>query len=239
MIVQACLNGARPPGFHPRLPLTIEAMARDGIACVAAGAGELHIHPRGADGREHLAAVDALMPAMRQACPGTLIGVSTGAWIEDDEAATRACIAAWRHLPDYASVNLSEPDAPAVMSLLREIGVGVEAGLSTVDDAERFIALEDHRRVLRVLIEVGEQDIDEADRIATDIVQVLTRAGVARPILLHGFDATVWHFIERAREQRWSTRIGLEDGRLSRDGRVTGGNADLVAEVVALYRAGG
>ncbi|RUX42332.1 3-keto-5-aminohexanoate cleavage protein, partial [Mesorhizobium sp. M7A.F.Ca.US.001.01.1.1] len=43
MIVQACINGARPRDFHPKLPLTAEAMASDAAACVAAGAAELHI----------------------------------------------------------------------------------------------------------------------------------------------------------------------------------------------------
>src|SRR5438874_6337212 len=101
MIVQACINGARRRDFHPKLPLTAEAMASDAAACIAAGAGELHIHPRSADGRESLAAVDETVLAVRRACPGTLIGVSTGAWIENDVTRTRAAIAGWRELPDY------------------------------------------------------------------------------------------------------------------------------------------
>jgi len=56
MIVQACLNGARGKVEHPRLPLTVEATASDAADCVAAGAGELHIHARGSDGRERLSA---------------------------------------------------------------------------------------------------------------------------------------------------------------------------------------
>ena len=81
MIVQACINGARPPDFHPALPLTADTMARDGAACIAAGAAELHLHPRGPDGRESLAgaAIGTTVAAVRQTCPGTLIGVSTGA----------------------------------------------------------------------------------------------------------------------------------------------------------------
>ena len=112
MIVQACLNGAREPGFHSRLPLTPEAMAADAVACLQAGAAELHMHPRGEDVVESLAAVDATVTRVRAACPGTLVGGSTGAWIENDIERTRACILNWSVLPDYASVNLSEPDAP-------------------------------------------------------------------------------------------------------------------------------
>jgi uncharacterized protein (DUF849 family) len=62
----------------------------------------------------------------------------------------------WRELPDYASANLSEPDAPVVMELLRGRGVGVEAGLASVADANRFVKLAHCDRVLRILIEIEE-----------------------------------------------------------------------------------
>jgi uncharacterized protein (DUF849 family) len=237
MIVQACINGARPHDFHPRLPLTAEAMASDAAACVAAGAAELHIHPRNADGRESLTAVDETVLAVRQACPGTLIGVSTGAWIENDVARTRAAIVGWRELPDYASVNLSEADAPGVMELLRQRGVGIEAGLATIADAERFVALADHGRVLRVLIEIDIQDLSAALDEAHGIAAVLERAEVRRPILLHGADATVWPFVELAQQKRWSTRVGLEDGKTLADGTVAKDNADIVAAAVAMFRS--
>lgn len=236
MIVQACINGARPRDFHPRLPLDAQAMASDAAACVAAGAAELHIHPRD-DGRESLAAVDATVLAVRQACPGTLIGVSTGAWIENDVERTRAAIADWRELPDYASVNLSEADAPAVMELLRQRGVGIEAGLATVADAERFVGLAGHDRVLRILIEIDTQDLAAALDEAHGIAAVLERAGVRRPILLHGADATVWPFVALARRKRWSTRVGLEDGKTLADGKMAQDNAAIVAAAAAIFRA--
>lgn len=238
MIVQACLNGARAPDYHAALPLTPDAMAADGAASVAAGAAELHIHPRGADGRESLAAVDETIQAVRRQCPGTLVGVSTGVWIENDVQQTRARIAAWRTLPDYASVNLSEPDAPAIIDLLHRMGVGVEAGLATVSDARRFIMQLDRNRVFRILIEIEEQDLTAADSITDGIAKVLQEADVVRPILLHGFDDTVWHFVRRARQHRWSTRVGLEDGCLTAAGRRAASNAELVADAVALFRQG-
>jgi len=236
MIVQACINGARRSDFHPKLPLTVDAMANDAAACVAAGAAELHIHPRGGDGRENLSAVDATILAVRRACPGTLVGVSTGAWIEKDEAKTRSAIAGWRELPDYASVNLSENDAPAVIALLQARGVGVEAGLATAADAERFIGLPDPGRAFRILIEIGEQDFAAAQKIAEDIAAVLARANLRRPILLHGFDATVWPFVTLARQRRWSTRVGLEDCKHLPDGTIAPDNIALVAAAVAVFR---
>ena len=73
------INGARASAYHPNLPYGREAMIADARACVTSGATELHIHPRDAQGRESLLAVDQLLLPLRQACPGTLIGVSTGA----------------------------------------------------------------------------------------------------------------------------------------------------------------
>lgn len=236
MIVQACINGARPAGYHPALPLTIAAMVADSAACVAAGAAEIHMHPRGPDGRESLAAVDETVAAVRRACPGTLLGVSTGDWIEGDAARTRERIAAWKHLPDHASVNLADQDAPAVMALLDRLGVGIEAGLATVADAERLVSIPDHRRVLRVLIEIEEQNLKAANAAADRIAEILARAEVRRPILLHGCETTVWPFVERARDRRWSTRVGLEDGCHLSNGDIASGNAALVSDAVAAVR---
>lgn len=237
MIIQACLNGSRRPEYHPRLPTTIEAMVRDAIEVVEAGAAELHVHPRGADGRESLAAADETVVAIRNACPGTLIGVSTAAWIEGDEKRTRQAISAWKNLPDYASVNLSENDAPAMMELMARKGIGIEAGLASVEDARRFVGLPIHSRVLRVLIELDtEKQFDQAARACDGILEALRQATVSRPMLLHGFDATVWPFVERARQLRLSTRVGLEDGKYLPDGSGAGSNAEIVAAAVALFR---
>jgi uncharacterized protein (DUF849 family) len=236
MIIQACLNGARSNDYHPKLPVTAEAVALDGASCISAGAAELHIHPRGPDGRESLMAVDEAIRAVRIRCPGTLVGVSTGAWIEGDEKRTRDCISAWRELPDYASVNLSEADAPDVIALLDRIGVGVEAGLATVADARRFVAIPNCDRVFRILIEPGEQQVEQADKIADGIEQVLGKANVRRQTLLHGCDRTVWHFVERARQRRWSTRVGLEDGCHLANGDIASGNAGLVANALQIFR---
>jgi uncharacterized protein (DUF849 family) len=236
MIVQACLNGSRAMGFHHRLPLTSEDIANEGASCIAAGAAELHLHPRGAAGKESLAAVDTTILSLRRACPGTLIGVSTGAWIENDEVHTRNCIAQWNELPDYASVNLSERDAPAVIELLQRRRIGVEAGLASVADAERLVELPDHRPFLRILIEIEEQDLGVARQVAASIAAVLDRAGLRRPILLHGVDATVWPFVEVARQRRWSTRVGLEDGKHLPDGTIAPDNAALVSAALAIFR---
>ena len=47
------------------------------------------------------------------------------------------------------------------MEKLRQRGIGIEAGLASVADAERLVTLDFGKRVLRVLIEISEQNIGE------------------------------------------------------------------------------
>ena len=237
MIVQACLNGDRPAGYHPRLPVTPSAIVADAVAAVAAGAAELHLHARDAEGRETLApdVVDPLVATLRARLPGTLIGLSTGAWIERDEDRRLACIGAWRQCPDHVSVNLSEAGAPAVIERLLRQGIGVEAGLTTVANAERLHMLGLGGRALRILIEIAEPEPAAALAAAEDIEVVLARAGLARPILLHGENATVWPLVHRAAERRFSTRVGLEDGQTLPDGTVAADNAALIRAALRVF----
>ena len=205
---------------------------------MAAGAAELHLHVRGPDGAESLApeAVDATVAALRARLPGTLIGISTGAWIEKDEDRRLAMIAGWSELPDHASVNLGEAGAPAVIERLHRRGIGAEAGLASAADAERLVRLGLGALTLRVLVEIEEQALDEAMAAADAILAVLARAGLRKPVLLHGFDATVWPFVERAARQGFSTRVGLEDGFALPDKTATPSNAALVAAAAATIR---
>jgi uncharacterized protein (DUF849 family) len=178
--------------------------------------------------------VDATITALRERVPGTLIGISTGAWIERDDDRRLVMIDGWRELPDHASVNLNEPGAPAVIERLCRRGVGVEAGLASVVDAERLVRLGLGRLCLRVLIEIEEQRLAEAMSMADGILSVLALAELQKPILLHGFDATVWPFVERAARDGLSTRVGLEDGSAVRDGSVAPSNAELVRAAVQI-----
>ncbi len=102
-------------------------------------------------------------------------------------------------------------------------------------DAERLVALGLGPRALRILIEVEEQDEAKALAVAEGIETVLVHARLCRPLLLHGLDATVWRFVARAAERRFSTRVGLEDGCSLIDGSTTPDNAALVAVAAALF----
>lgn len=225
MLLQAALNGDHGREVHGAVPVTPGELVRDAVACVAAGAGELHLHPRGPDGRERLEAevVDAVAARVRAAA-GVPVGVSTGAWIEPDPGRRAALVRAWR-APDHASVNVSEPGFDAVMRALLAAGIGIEAGVWSVADAERLAASGLGGRVLRVLVESAEP---------APIHAALDAAGLVAPRLQHGDGRAAWPVLEDAVRRGLATRIGLEDTRRLPDGRVAAGNAELVAAARAL-----
>jgi uncharacterized protein (DUF849 family) len=229
MIVQACINGNRDRAFHPAVPVTRETIVADAKAVIAAGAAEVHLHVRNDEGRETLRPdlVDATIDAVRRACPGTLIGISTGEWIERNDARRRDYLRALSAVPDHASVNYAEADAPRVVAAMRERGIGVEAGLATAADANRLIEM-GIGGVLRILIELDNQDIAGARAEQAAIEAVLARLPVHKPILLHGLDATVWAFVDAAFARGYATRVGFEDGRTLPDGSIAGSNSAIV-----------
>jgi len=238
MIVQACLNGGKRSSDHLAVPTTIQALVADGLKVLRVGASELHLHVRNASGVESLAPedVDATIKALREALPGTLIGISTGAWIEKDDDRTLEYVGRWSVPPDYASVNLREKNAPAVMETLHRRGIGIEAGIADKTDAQRLVRLGLDRLSLRILVEVGEHDVDRAHAITDEIMGVLRGAPFPRPILLHGDDASAWPLLRRAFESGYSTRIGFEDVKVLPDGSVAASNSELVAAAVQILK---
>ena len=84
-MIHACLNGDRPPGAHPPIPVTPDELARAAAGCVAAGAFMVHVHPRDEHGRETLAvrhvveAVTAIRPlGVATTSPGRSVASSSG-----------------------------------------------------------------------------------------------------------------------------------------------------------------
>src|SRR4051812_38320779 len=153
MLLQAALKGPYTKTDHPAMPVSVEELMRDAVACVAAGARAIHLHPRDDTGQESLDAVvvDAVVRKVRAAC-GVPVGVTTGAWIEPDLQRRLALVRAWR-APNYTSVNLSEPGATEIMKILIQTGIGIEAGVSTVEDAVRLGDSGLGAQVTRILVE--------------------------------------------------------------------------------------
>lgn len=228
MLLQACLNGSRVSGSHPALPVTPAELAREARASVAAGAGALHLHPRDARGRESLAdeVVAAALNAVRAACPGIPVGISSGFWILPDVQAQLAAVRAWTVRPDFVSVNGHEPHAEALAGTLLDLGIGIEAGVWNAEAVRAFLAWPNRERVLRVLVELPDRE--DSGPEAAALLGLLDGAGLTAPRLLHGEGRSAWPMLREAGRRGLSTRIGLEDTLGLPDGTPAQDNADLV-----------
>jgi len=240
--IQVCLNGGRPASDHPAVPVTPEQLAVAARDAVYAGADAIHLHPRNAQGEESLdvADVSAAVLAVRTACPHTQIGVTTGLWITGgDAAARRSAIHRWIYaepggLPDYASVNVSEPGFDDLADLLNGTGIAVEAGVWSVADADRLTGSRQARECLRVLVEVIGSPAEVCVGVADEILARLRAYRLRPPVLLHGENSAAWPLIAHAGRLGLATRVGFEDMLAGPDGEPVGDNADLVKTALRL-----
>lgn len=230
MAVKACLNGGREAAEHRALPLTPAELAADAVAAHQAGAFAVHVHPRGTSGEQTLdrSACDAAVAAIRRAVPGLPIGLSTAEAIDRDPFSRAAAIAAWREPPDFVSVNLSEAGWGGVVRAALHAGIGVEAGLSSPEDARELLDSPFTHRVVRALVEI-EGGVEEARAVAALIPSEVFQ-------LWHGYGQRTWEIVEAGALAGHDVRIGLEDVLVLPDGSAAGGNAELVACAVEIVQ---
>lgn len=235
--MQVCLNGKRTKAEHPAVPVTPAELASEAAAAVAAGAEAVHLHARNSAGAESVqpADVGAAVTAVRQACPSTPVGVSTGLWItHGDPAARQAGVASWASLctaarPDFASVNVSEAGWAEVVHTLAAAGIGVEAGVWSEADVRVLAGTPDLPALLRVMVEVIGAPTTTAATQGAQIVRSVRESTLhTTPLLLHGENAGCWPLISLAADLGLPTRIGLEDTTTGPSGEPVTGNADLV-----------
>jgi uncharacterized protein (DUF849 family) len=221
-VLKACLNGGVSRAEHPAVPITAAELAADAFEVRAAGADAVHVHPRDHHGRESLdpAVIADAVQAIREACPGLPVGVSTGAWIDDNRIAR---IERWTTVPDFASVNAHEDGALETARVLRDHGVQVEAGIWTPAAAHIYATTWD-TPVLRILVEI----MDDGHELE------LIMSRIEGEILLHAEGPAVWPILREATKRRLSTRIGLEDTKLLPDASPAPDNATLVEAAVAI-----
>jgi uncharacterized protein (DUF849 family) len=236
--VQVCVNGTRGGTDGTAVPLSPEAIAGSVAEAVAAGAADVHVHPKTPCGQDTLSprVLAVTIEAIRARVPVSVpVGVTTGAWAEPDPAARVARVRSWSVLPDHASVNWHEPGAEQVAAALIERGVGVEAGVwSGTDGAARFLRSPLGPKVLRVLAEVTDTGPASAGHSARALLSDLGEA-LGRPVLLHGEDAGAWPVLRLAGRLGLATRVGLEDTLLLPDGRRAASNAELVAAALSQW----
>ncbi|WP_188902502.1 3-keto-5-aminohexanoate cleavage protein [Deinococcus aerophilus] len=229
-MLKAALNGPRTPADHPGVPVTPAQLAQAARAAVAAGADALHLHPRAADGKESLQPDDVAqaLTAVREACPGVALGVSSGFWILRDAGARATAIRAWTVTPDFVSVNWHEPHSPELAALLLDRGIGVEAGLWTADAVRTFLEWPRRREVLRVLLELPDQPVRAYRAELLGMLALLNAADLDKPTVLHGLGQSAWPVLREAGRRGLGTRTGLEDTLTLPGDLPASDNAELV-----------
>jgi uncharacterized protein (DUF849 family) len=238
VLIQACLNGGTSRSEHPSVPLTPGELAASAREARREGAAAVHIHPRDSSGAQTLEAehVLAAVAAVRGAT-GLPVGVTTGIWTVDGDVDRRlALVARWTgtNRPDFASINVNESGTDALADLLTSLGIEIEAGVWTADDARRLADSTFGDRLLRVLLEPVDRVPAEAVATALDASAELRRLGIGVPQVHHGYGSATWDVLEAAAEAGFDIRVGLEDTTVLPDGTIASGNADLVAAAVRL-----
>jgi uncharacterized protein (DUF849 family) len=230
-LLAVALNGARSREEHPRVPRTPDELAREARASVEAGARVVHLHPYDDRGEETLEAepCEAALRAVRAVCPGTPISLSTSATIEPDPTRRRELIAAWTELPELVTANQGERGIVELCEHLLDRGIGIEAGLLSLADAEAFVRSTLPPRCARVLVEPLDSDPDDAVAHAAAMEQTLEQAGITLQQVHHGDGIASWAVNRRAVERGHGIRTGLEDTPLLPDGSLAAGNAELVS----------
>ncbi|MFC9583339.1 3-keto-5-aminohexanoate cleavage protein [Streptomyces yangpuensis] len=123
------LNGSRGASDGPAVPMSPQDLAESAVRAVAAGAGEVLVHPRTPCGRESLSprVVGPVLEVLRAAGVGVPLTVPASIGAEPEPAERQARVRAWTVLPDRAVVHFAEPGAAALALVLLERGVAVDA----------------------------------------------------------------------------------------------------------------
>jgi uncharacterized protein (DUF849 family) len=234
-MLQVALNGGRSRSEHPRVPRTPEELAADCRACVAAGARVLHLHAYDGE-RETFAAEPsaAALRAVRAACPGIPISLSTSAAIEPDPERRLALITGWTELPELVTANQGEAGIAPLCEHLLARGVGIEAGLLAASDVEPFLRSGLPARCVRVLLEPLDAEPDAAVAHAAAMEARLAAGGVALPQVHHGEGVASWSVSVRALARGHGIRTGLEDTTALPTGEPAADNEELVRIAAAL-----
>ena len=215
------------------MPVSPAQLGAAAAEAVQAGAGAVHFHVRGVDGRESLAATDVARAVAEVRRHGMPFGISTGAWIIADPARRLAVVEEWTVLTDFVSINFDEAGAAEHAGVLLRRIVGLEAGVANPFAAEQLVWSGLGNRCLRIMFEPREQVVGDAMATVAATEAVLDAAAVRTPRLLHGVHATAWPLVDAAGARGYGTRIGFEDTLTLPSGEVAGGNGELVRAALA------
>ncbi|WP_405446646.1 3-keto-5-aminohexanoate cleavage protein [Streptomyces erythrochromogenes] len=247
------VNGSRGAGDGPAVPLSPQDLAESAVRAVAAGAGEVLVHPRTPCGRESLSprVVGPVLEVLRDAGVGVPLTVPVSIAAEPDPAERRARVRAWTVLPDRAVVHFAEPGAVGLAEVLLERGVLVDAvvplggaaGPEPLEGLRAWLVRSPggDRGGVRVVAEIVAGNAGNAvpagpaDEPATGPACLPTGLpaglhGLApQAVLLFGRDGASWPVLRLAARCGTAARTGVGDVLHLPDGRPARSNAELVA----------
>lgn len=240
MLIQAALNGGTTRVQHPGVPIGPDELAAEARDAVQAGAGAFHVHPRDPSGEQTLEPrhVLAAVAAIR-AATGLPVGVTTGIWTVNWDVRRRLdLVAGWTGAdrPDYASINMNEPGIEELADLLTSLGIGIEAGVWTPDDARVLAESRFRDRIWWVLMEPEDEIAEAAVASAAASAAELARHGVAVRQVRHGYGLATWDVLRASVADGQDIRVGLEDTPVLPDGSTAQGNGALVEAAARLSR---
>ncbi|MBG6078550.1 uncharacterized protein (DUF849 family) [Rubrivivax gelatinosus] len=254
------------PDQHP-VPVTPEQMAREARAAFDAGASVMHVHLRDqTPGRGFMPTWDpdvaaAVCDAIREACPGVILNLTTGV-LGPDIAGPAACIRRVR--PEIAACNAGSLN----YLKLREDGRWAWPPMvfdNPVDKIERFVAVMRECgthpefecfdvgivRSVGLFAKAGLVDgtpelnfvMGVASGMPCDAALLALLPGYAPPgavwqATLIG-RAEIWPVHQRAAELGGMLRTGLEDTFYLPDGRRARGNGELIEALADCARRAG
>jgi len=236
--VQAALNGNR---VHPAVPRTPLELAADTQLAVKAGASSVHIHPYDDHGCETLDPkfCAAAVLAVRAACPGIPISLSTSAAIEPDPERRLTLVKSWYVLPDLVTANQGEEGIVELVDVLLSKNIGIEAGLLCLEDAHQFVRNGIVSRCTRVMVEPLDEAPHDAILHAEAIETLLADHRIALQQVHHGEGIALWSVNRRAIRRGHGIRTGLEDTPVMPDGSLASGNEQLVFAAMSLFSENG
>jgi len=139
-------------------------------------------------------------------------------------------------MPDLVTANQGEPGIVELCESLLSRGVGIEAGLLSVEDAQTFVLSGLANRCRRVLIEPLDLDPKAAVENAANMEDIVLSAGIALEQVHHGYGIACWAVNRRGVERGHGIRTGFEDVTILPDGTEARENADLVTASMHLIR---
>ncbi|WP_419186976.1 3-keto-5-aminohexanoate cleavage protein [Candidatus Halocynthiibacter alkanivorans] len=240
-------NGARrTQKDHPALPVHIDEIVRDAIACQRAGAGGMHAHVRDAQGAHVLDAglYRELLVELARKTPGFVAQITT-------EAVGRYTPLQQRQLvrdvmPGFVSIALREMVAGEPEQELKrfynwahEAGIGVQHILYAPEEVLQLATLVREQVIpetdLEVLFVLGRYTENQQSSVGDLTPFVARRAnklsGAQWAVCAFGQQETVC--LAEAIRLGGKARIGFENNLLNQDGSVAVDNAARVRELIS------